>query len=265
MPARSYAERIPSEQYPGPSAFRQLPEVVAVAPKTNSRAVQRQIDLTTAVCQEKLLATHVRHALAMVDLVSDSLPFDDALDIYVRILRLNAEQARNVGSRALAELGRRSGLPADELDVVVPAELSPQNGADEDESGGGEGGSPDGRADAVFSRLRRRLQGRVHADLRQRINLAAARTEDELFRTHVDNALLFARALQEEMPPADAVDLYLDTMVLPEGLGDVVYNRALRLLADDVLPPVPEIGGSRAAASRTGQSASEPSSTATGV
>jgi uncharacterized protein (TIGR00730 family) len=78
---------------------------LAVASKTQSRAVQRQIDLTTAVCQERMLSTHVRHAVAMVDLVSDTLPFDDALDIYVRILRLNSEQARNVGSRALAELG----------------------------------------------------------------------------------------------------------------------------------------------------------------
>ena len=75
--------------------------------KSTSRSLQRQIDLTTAVCQERLLSTHVRHVLAMVDLVSDRMPFDDALDIYVRILRLTPEQARNVGSRALAELGRR--------------------------------------------------------------------------------------------------------------------------------------------------------------
>jgi hypothetical protein len=75
--------------------------------KNASRAVQRQVDLTTAVCQERLLATHVRHVLAMVDLVSDQLAFDEALDIYVRVLRLSPEQARNVGSRALAELGRR--------------------------------------------------------------------------------------------------------------------------------------------------------------
>jgi hypothetical protein len=235
-----------------------------VAAKTNSRAVQRQIDLTTAVCQEKLLATHVRHALGMVDLVSDSLPFDDALDIYVRILRLNAEQARNVGSRALAELGRRSGLPAVELELA-PVAAPEDETADKDAEHAGEETRGEGRADAVFSRLRRRLQGRVHADLRQRINLAAARTEDELFLTHVENALLFVRALHEEMLPANAVDLYLDTMVLPEGLGDVVYNRALRRFADDLLPPIPQIGGAGNAGTRARNSAEEQSSSASGV
>jgi len=213
-------------------------EVVPVAAKGISRATQRQIDLTTAVCQERLLATHVRHALALVDLVADSLPFDDALDIYVRILRLNAEQARNVGSRALAELGRRSGLPdtsADDIEAALERSASAEG--DPDEDGPDEVGE-DGRSGAVMSRLRRRIKGRVHSDLRERINLAAARAEDDLLGTHVDNGLLFVKALADEMPSPAAVDLYLDTMVLPEGLGDVVYNRALRLFADKVLPPV---------------------------
>ena len=37
--------------------------------KNTSRALQRQVDLTTAVCQERLLATHVRHVIAFVALV----------------------------------------------------------------------------------------------------------------------------------------------------------------------------------------------------
>jgi hypothetical protein len=219
--------------------------VVTVASKGISRATQRQVDLATAVCQERLLATHVRHALAMVDLVSDSLPFDDAIDIYVRILRLNAEQARNVGSRALAELGRRSGMPAPsdpELEAVLRREEELAEAGREEERATGEG-----RSDAMFSRLRRRLQGRVHEDLRERINLAAARTEDDLFVAHVENALTFVKTVADEMAAPAAVDLYLDTMVLPEGLGDVVYNRSLRLIADKVLPPATGDGRRRGA------------------
>jgi hypothetical protein len=202
--------------------------------KSSSRALQRQVDLTTAVCQERLLATHVRHVLAMVDLVSDRVPFDDALDIYVRVLRLAPEQARNVGSRALAELGRRerkgggSGVPAPRLldrDEV------------EDEPEGAPGGQA--RSDALFSRLRKRVRGRVQEDLRHRINLAAARTEDDLLGTHVENALIFVRALGHELPEPDAVERYLETMMLPEGTADVIYHRALREVADQVLPPLP--------------------------
>jgi len=200
--------------------------------KGTSRALQRQVDLSTAVCQERLLMTHVRHVLALVDLIADELPFDDALDIYVRVLRLTPEQARNVGSRALAELGRREregGSP--EVRDPVPADrVEREEGMDHSESP---------RVDALFSKLRRRVRGRVHEDLRHRINLAAARTEDSLLETHVENALLFVKALGRELSEAEAVELYLDTMMLPEGTADVIYHRALRMIADQVLPPLP--------------------------
>ena len=197
-----------------------------------SRAMQRQVDLTTAVCQERLLSTHVRHVLALVDLVADELPFDSAVDIYARILRLTPEQARNVGSRALAAIGRRTGLTeADDLNLDLSDDES-----DLDE--GTDRGSDEGRFDAVFSRVRRRIRGRVKDDLRQRINLAAARAEDALFETHVQNALVFGKALSEEVPLHEAVDLYLDVMAIPEGVSDVIFNRALRIVADDVLLPL---------------------------
>ena len=188
------------------------------------------MDLTTAVCQERLLSTHVRHVLALVDLVADRLPFDDALDIYVRILGLTPEQARNIGSRALAELGRRGGRPAATTPTPAP-EPEP-----EEETAAA---ASTGRSDALFSRLRRRVRGRVQDELRERINLAAARTEDAILETHVENALVFKKALAEELSPPEAVEMYLETMMLPEGVSDVIYNRALRLVADQVLPPVP--------------------------
>jgi hypothetical protein len=207
-------------------------ENVHVAPTRNSsRAQQRQIDLTTAVCQERLLATHVRHVIAMVDLVSDRLPFDDALDIYVRILNLTPEQARNIGSRALAMIGRRSGLPeVDSFEIDETEEEISREEAARAESGG--------RSEAVFGRLRRRIRGRVHDDLRNRINLAAARAEDHLFGTHVDNSLIFAKALADDMTIPEAVEQYLEIMAIPDGRADAVYNRALRMVADDLLPPV---------------------------
>lgn len=203
--------------------------------KSSSRALQRQVDLTTAVCQERLLSTHVTHVIALVDLVADAIPFDDALDIYVRVVRLTPEQARNVGSRALAELGRRDP----EGDGVVAGRASLAEMDEREDEPVAPNPNATGRADALFSRLRRRVRGRVHEDVRHRINLAAARTEDHLLETHVGNALLFVRSLGSEMDEAEAVELYLDTMMLPEGTADVIYHRALRSIADVVLPPLP--------------------------
>lgn len=197
--------------------------------------MQRQVDLTTAVCQERLLATHVRHVLGLVDLVSDRLPFDDALDIYVRVLQLTPEQARNVGSRALAEIGSRGGMPKTPRAPVVEEEDEEEVPVRKDPK---KESQP--RSDALFSRLRRRVQGRVEDDLRSRINLAAARTEDDLLETHVENALLFVGALDSEMDAPEAIEAYLETMMLPEGTGDVIYHQALRKIADEVLPPLPD-------------------------
>lgn len=206
--------------------------------KNSSRALQRQVDLTTAVSQERLLATHVRHVLALVDLVSDRLAFDDALDIYVRILRLNPEQARNIGSRALADLGRRDVAGTRPTPSPAPrVEAEPEVEVEEEEPR--RGAEAVARSDALFSRLRRRVRGRVQDELRDRINLAAARTEDALLETHVQNALLFVRALADEVDAPEAVELYLETMLLPEGVADVIYHRSLRVIADRVLPPLP--------------------------
>ena len=204
--------------------------------KTMSRSTQRQVDLTTAVCQERLLATHVRHVLALVDLVADRMPFDDALDIYVRILRLTPEQARNIGSRALAEIGRRGGETGGSLPGGAPI---PEAEPEEDPRPRSAGGA---RPDALFHRLRRRVRGRVQDELRERINLAAARTEDGILETHVHNSLSFARALAAELSASESIELYLETMMLPEGVADVVYNRALSIIAEQVLPPVPGSG-----------------------
>lgn len=202
--------------------------------RNTSRAMQRQIDLATAMAQEKLLDTHVRHVLSLVELVSGQLPFDTALDIYARILRLNPEQARNVGSRAFAELGRRSS-GVERGDAVI---LFEDDAADREEARDRPTPGDGGRFEQVFSRVRRRIRGRVHDDLRHRINLAAARAEDDLFERHVDNALEFARALAAEVPLHESVDLYLEILSVPEGVSDVVFNRALRRVADGELPPL---------------------------
>ena len=195
------------------------------------------------MCQERLLATHVRHVLALVDLVSDQLPFDSAVDIYVRVLRLTPEQARNVGSRALATLGQRGITPA-----ASPA--APALPDDDGEGAGARGGVS--RSEQTFARFRRRIRGRVQEDLRHRINLAAARAEDALVDAHVQNALTFVRSFAGEMGESEAAELYLETMAIGEGVADVIYNRTLRVIADRTLPPVEGEQAPAAAGSHAG-------------
>src|SRR3954466_8121972 len=129
-------------------APKPLEDLTVGLTRNTSRAMQRQIDLATAMAQEKLLDTHVRHVLALVELVAGQLPFDSALDIYARIVQLNPEQARNVGSRAFAELGRRTGV--ERTDEVWLLEDDAADREDAARPAPGEGG----RFEQVFSRVR---------------------------------------------------------------------------------------------------------------
>ena len=71
--------------------------------KDLSEGMRRRVELAIAVSQERLLATHVEHALRLIRLVGDQVPFENALGIYTRLLRLSEDEARVITTRALSE------------------------------------------------------------------------------------------------------------------------------------------------------------------
>src|SRR5690606_5886760 len=93
------------------------------------------------------------------------------------------------------------------------------------------------RGKALFSNLRQRIRGRVNEDLRQRIELAAARTEVALLRRHTDNALAFVDVLEEELSLPEAVQIYVQALDLRDSIAEVVYYLTLAESADRRLPP----------------------------
>jgi hypothetical protein len=68
------------------------------------------------------------------------------------------------------------------------------------------------------------------------MELAAARAEEALARTHVSHALGFVELLETQADPSRAVSLYLDRMGEPEARSRSVYQRALAELAESLLP-----------------------------
>ncbi|HEX7119670.1 MAG TPA: hypothetical protein VF212_12825 [Longimicrobiales bacterium] len=191
------------------------------ASKGISQPVRRRVDLAIAVAQERLLGTHVEHALELIELVGDQVPFDDALDIYTRLLRLSDDETRIITTRALAILGEdgthRKTWPERMAEADAAAEL--------------------GRARfGLFGNLRQRLRGRINEKLRRWIELEAARTEVALLGAHVDNALHFVEILDEELPFTEAVELYLEALDVREGIGEVVYYFTLTRLNERLIP-----------------------------
>ncbi|HUF50464.1 MAG TPA: hypothetical protein VMN60_06505 [Longimicrobiales bacterium] len=197
-----------------------------------SEAMRRRVELAIAVAQERLLSTHVDHALRLIQLVGEQVPFQNALVIYTRLLRLSDDEARVITTRALAILGEQV---ADNPDWPEPApEAAPEPAPDNDNS-----------RRSLLRNMRQRLRGRVKDDLRRWVELVAARTEVAILNTHVDNAHNFIELLEKELAAQEAVELYLDALEVRESVAEVTYYLALARIAEEELPDAKRTGGQR--------------------
>ncbi|HUH11662.1 MAG TPA: hypothetical protein VMK65_01075 [Longimicrobiales bacterium] len=190
-----------------PFASKELPE-----------PVRRRIELAIAVAQERLLATHVKYALELIELTEAELGFDRALDVYTRVLRLDADDSRVVTTQVLARLGERESVAAPPEEIPVEPE--------EDR----------GEHRSFVSQIRDRLRGRVREETRRLIELHAARTEVALLETHVDNAATFVEILEKEMPITEAAELYLEALEVRDSVAEVIYYITLDRVSDRFLP-----------------------------
>jgi hypothetical protein len=189
-----------------------------------SEPMRRRVELAVAVAQERLLSTHVNHALGLIQLVGDQVPFENALNIYTRMLRLSDDESRVITTRALAILGERAAETEDWPEFAA-AETQPQNG--------------ETARRKFMDQFRQRLRGRVKDDLRRWVELVAARTEIAILNTHVDNAMNFVELLEKEAPFSESVELYLEALEVRESIAEVAYYMALSRLAEQHLPSGP--------------------------
>ncbi len=191
------------------------------ASKDLSDPMRRRVELAVAVAQERLLTTHVEHVLRLIRLVGDQVPFESALNIYTRLLRLSEDETRNITTRALAIIGEKATETEAWPELVTQAEVEQAQ----------ERGSR-----SFVKQIRQRLRGRVNDDLRRWVELAAARTEVAVLGTHVENALGFVELLEKELPFTEAVELYLEALDVRDSIAEVAYYMALSRLADEHLP-----------------------------
>lgn len=190
--------------------------------KDVSEPMRRRVELAIAVAQERLLATHVDHALNLIQLVGQQVPFENALAIYTRLLRLSDDEARVITTRALAILGERAAETESWPELITEAEVK--------------AAAEEGGRQRIINTVRQRLRGRVNDDLRRWVELAAARTEVAILNTHVENALNFVELLDKEISFTEAVELYLEALEVRESVAEVAYYLALTRLAEEHLP-----------------------------
>ncbi|MGQ0560523.1 MAG: hypothetical protein ACT443_01460 [Gemmatimonadota bacterium] len=195
------------------------------ASKDLSEPLRRRVELAIAVAQERLLSTHVNHALGLIQLVGDQVPFENALNIYTRMLRLSDDEARVITTRALAILGARAAETEEWPEFASDTAAPPANG--------------ETARRKFMNTFRQRLRGRVKDDLRRWVELAAARTEIAILDTPVDNALNFVDLLGSELTFNEGVELYLEALEVRESIAEVAYYMALTRLSEQFLPQGP--------------------------
>ncbi|MGH7460243.1 MAG: hypothetical protein ACREMA_04350 [Longimicrobiales bacterium] len=186
-------------------------------------STRRRVELAIAVAQERLLATHVDHALNLIQLVGGEVPFENSLAIYTRLLRLSDDESRVITTRALAILGERAAETSSWPELITQAEIKQA-----DESG----------RRNFMDTVRHRLRGRVNDELRRFVELAAARTEIAILNTHVENALNFVEMLEPDLSITEATEMYLEALEVRESISEVAYYLTLTRLADEKLPKI---------------------------
>ena len=73
--------------------------------KKLSASAERRLKLAQARAEEALIRAHVDNALMFVDTLAEDLPFDRAIDSYVRVMGVPEPLASTVATRALVVLG----------------------------------------------------------------------------------------------------------------------------------------------------------------
>ena len=83
---------------------RLFPE--SLFPRKLPPAAERRVRLALARAEESVIRAHVDNALMFVDTLAEDMPFDRAIDSYVREMAIPEPLASTVATRALVILGQ---------------------------------------------------------------------------------------------------------------------------------------------------------------
>jgi hypothetical protein len=71
-----------------------------------SPSAEQRLRLAQARAEESIVRAHVDNALMFMDTLAEDLPFDRAIDTYIRVMAIPEPLASTVATRALVVLGQ---------------------------------------------------------------------------------------------------------------------------------------------------------------
>lgn len=201
-------------------------------PRRLGDSMRRKLEVTSAMAWEALVECHVDQAASFVTLLSDHLPLEDALPRYLGEMDLDETMATAVRTRVLMRFEETTAASAAE--GATAGLHFPDGAASDDEDRDPEGWGLLRQPRRVMQGVRRRQ--RRNEEIDRTVELALARAEEKVIRTHVENAISFVALLGEHLPIGRAVEEYLDAVGVTGGRAQAVLQRTMARLADVHLP-----------------------------
>lgn len=199
-------------------------------PRRLGESMRRKLDVASAMAWEALVDTHVEQAAQFVQLLDEHEPVQYSLPRYLREMDLDQTMATAIRTRVLTRL-EDDGPDRDESpDTPAPLPFPPAASTDRDGAAWNLLRSP---GTVVRDVIRRQ---RLGDEVDRIVQLALARAEENVIRTHVENAIGFVALLEDRLPLDRAVQQYLDVVRLAGGRAQTVFQRTMARLADVHLP-----------------------------
>jgi hypothetical protein len=201
---------------PGPRFPRSLPE-----------SMRRRLEVATAMAWEALVDTHTEQALEFIELFQGRITLEDALLRYLREMDLNEATAGAIRTRVFVALEDRPSSQRPRLQLDDDTQPEPPDDATD--------GWRRFRPDVIVRGVRERQKRTEETE--HFVELALARCEEALIKTHIDNAITFAALLDGTTSLKVGVQTYLGAVNLAGGRSQSVFQRTMAQLADVHLPP----------------------------
>jgi hypothetical protein len=201
-------------------------------PRRLGEVMRRKLEVTSAMAWEALVDRHVEQATQFVSLLADLLPVEESLPRYLREMDLGETMATAIRSRVLMRVEDDRVAEQETHNAMAFPPRPPV--VDDDGAGPDESWNLLRQPQRVVQGVMRRQ--RRNEELERVVQLAIARAEEAVIRTHVENAIGFVALLEEQLPLDRAVQQYLGAVGLAGGRAQAVYQRTMAKLADVHLP-----------------------------
>jgi hypothetical protein len=166
--------------------------------------------------RQRFAEVHLAAAVDVIERSAGAVEAPRALDIYGRLHHLGEDEFQVLKNGVLAHYGRAAegtGEKPPTTFVAITGDVEWDVTA------------------SLFHRVKKRLGGRRHVELRRWIELHTGRIEMRILRLHVEGALRVAELLPEGSV-MESVQRYVEAMHVRDGLAEAVYIGVLDRLFD---------------------------------